>query len=121
MPWLGVNHNCTKVNLADERRDPDSIWSWYRELLALRKSSGVLRRGDFVLLEAGKQVFAYRRELKGESLTIVLNFSDRPAQSPLRGTLVRSSCPRRSFNGSLQPWEAVILEEEGVYDESAGV
>ena len=120
-PWLGVNHNCTKVNLADERRDPDSIWSWYRELLALRKSSGVLRRGDFVLLEAGKQVFAYRRELKGESLTIVLNFSDRPAQSPLRGTLVRSSCPRRSFNGSLQPWEAVILEEEGVYDESAGV
>ena len=64
---------------------------------------------------------ALRRELQGESLTIVLNFSDRPAQSPLRGTLVRSSCPRRSFNGSLQPWEAVILEEEGVYDESAGV
>ena len=124
-PWLGVNHNCAKVNLAEERRDPDSIWSWYRDMLVLRKSSDVLRRGDFELLEAGKQVFAYRRVLEGESLAIVLNFSDKPAQYMVRGTLVRSNYPRRVFSGSLQPWEAVILEEEerkdDEHDESAGV
>ena len=113
-PWLGVNHNCAKVNLADQRQDPDSIWSWYRDLCALRKSSDVLRRGSFQPLEATKQVFAYRRELEGESLTMVLNFSDKPAQTGERGQLVRSNYPRRGFDGTLQPWEAVILGEGGL-------
>lgn len=67
--------------------------------------------GGLLPLETGKQVFAYRRELGDASLTMVLNFSDKPAQSAIRGTLVRSNYPRRGFTGSLQPWEAVILEE----------
>ena len=109
-PWLGVNHNCQQINLADQEGEADSIWSWYKDLAALRREREALRRGDFIPLEAGKQVFAYRRQLGEEQLTVALNFGDAPAQAPCRGTLVRSNYPRQSFDGTLKPWEAVILE-----------
>ncbi len=114
-PWLGVNHNYPKVNLEDQLDDPSSIWNWYRDLCALRKSSDILRRGDFFPLEATEQVFAYRRDLYGQELTIALNFSDSPARTACRGKLVKSNCKRQQFDGKLQPWEAVILDstEEG--------
>ena len=111
-PWLGVNHNCAAINLADQEKDPDSIWSWYKDLAALRRDRAALRHGSFVPLEAGAQVFAYRRELEGERMTVVLNFSGKPASVSHRGALVRSNYPREGFDGQLGPWEAVILEEE---------
>ena len=109
-PWLGINHNCAAINLADQEGDGDSIWSWYKGLSALRREREVLRRGEFVPLEAGHQVFAYRRELGEERLTVALNFSDDPAQVSLDGQLLRSNYRRERFEGILQPWEAVILE-----------
>ncbi len=110
-PWLGVNHNCAEINLASQEDDPDSIWSWYKDLCALRKEREVLRRGDFEALETGDQVFAYRRALGEERMTVVLNFSDRPAQVGYTGSLVRSNYPREGFDGALRPWEGVLLED----------
>jgi len=108
-PWLGVNKNYPSINLAAQEGDPDSIWSWYKALSTLRRGSEVLRRGDFIPLETGGQVFAYRRQLGEKRLTIVLNFSDKPAQVSYKGTLVRSNYARNAFDGALGPWEAVIL------------
>nr|MDE7243904.1 DUF3459 domain-containing protein [Oscillospiraceae bacterium] len=114
-PWLDINRNYKKINLDSQLRDPGSIWSWYKDLCDLRQSSAILRRGEFMPLEATDQVFAYRRELHGQELTVALNFSDSPARTGCRGTLVRSNCRRQNFDGKLQPWEAVILDstEEG--------
>lgn len=112
-PWLGVNRNFHFVNLADQEADPDSIWSWYKDLAALRREREVLRRGDFLWLECTHRVFVYRRRLGRESVTVALNFSDRPAWVGRRGTLLRSNYYRDGFDGRLRPWEAVILEDHG--------
>ncbi|MDE7221582.1 MAG: alpha-glucosidase [Oscillospiraceae bacterium] len=109
-PWLGINHNCEDINLARQEQDPDSIWNWYKDLAALRNDSAVLRRGTFLPLETGEQVFAYRRELEGEGLTIVLNFSGKPARTAQQGRVLRSNIGRETFDGQLAPWEAVILQ-----------
>ena len=109
--WLGVNRNYHFVNLADQERDPDSIWSWYKDLSALRRQREALRRGDFLWLEATHKVFVYRRCLGAESVTVALNFSSRPARVGSRGTLLRSNYRREGFDGRLSPWEAVILED----------
>ena len=109
-PWLGINHNCKDINLAAQEEDPGSLWHWYQDLIALRREKKVLRRGAFIPLEKGEQVFAYRRELPGqESLTIVLNFSDKPASTTCKGTVLRCNYSREEFDGTLRPWEAVIL------------
>lgn len=36
-PWLMVNPNYTAINVAAQEKDPDSILSFYKELIALRK------------------------------------------------------------------------------------
>ena len=37
-PWLRVNPNYTSINVDDERKDPDSVFHFYRQLIALRKN-----------------------------------------------------------------------------------
>ena len=108
-PWLGVNRNYREINLASQKGDPDSIYSWYKDMIALRKGSDVLQKGEFIPLETGPQVFAYRRRLQDKQLTIILNFSDKNAACAYSGTLLKSNYPRREFDGTLSPWEAVIL------------
>lgn len=108
--WLRVNRNYHFINLADQESDPDSIWSWYKDLARLRREREVLRRGDFLWLEYTHKVFVYRRRLGAESVTVALNFSNRSARVGSRGSLLRSNYQREEFDGRLNPWEAVILE-----------
>ena len=49
-PWIGVNPNYTSVNVESEQGDPCSILSFYKKLIALRKSSLALVYGTFVRL-----------------------------------------------------------------------
>ena len=109
-PWLGINHNCERINLAAQEEDPRSVWSWYKDLAALRQEREELRRGDFTPLAMTEQVFAYRRQLGDRGLTVALNFSAEPARVVVRGKLLRSNYDRIRFEEILQPWEAVILE-----------
>ena len=109
-PWLGINHNCERINLAAQEEDPRSVWSWYKDLAALRQEREELRRGDFTPLAMTEQVFAYRRQLEDRGLTVALNFSAEPARVVVRGKLLRSNYDRIRFEEILQPWEAVILE-----------
>ncbi len=60
-------------------------------------------------LEVGEQVFAYRRVLGDEALTVVLNFSEKEAVVSHRGEVIRSNVGRERFDGRMGAWEAVIL------------
>ena len=51
-PWLKVNRNYTKINLESQKNDPDSVYQYYRRLLALRKDpaySKTVVYGDLLL------------------------------------------------------------------------
>lgn len=109
-PWLGINRNSEQINLSRQEQDLDSIWQWYKNLARLRRDSAVLRQGEFVPLEVGEQVFAYRRVLGEDALTVVLNFSEKETFVAHRGSIVRSNYGRDSFDGHLGAWEAVILQ-----------
>ncbi len=37
-PWLKVNPNYTAINAVAQLSDPDSVWSFYKKLIALRKN-----------------------------------------------------------------------------------
>ena len=37
-PWLKVNPNYTDINAAEQANRPDSMYHWYKELIALRKN-----------------------------------------------------------------------------------
>jgi oligo-1,6-glucosidase len=108
-PWLGMNGNCKHVNMAGQQRDPGSIRSFYKTMIALRAGSDVLKSGTFELLEAGNRLFAFRRAYEGVSLTVLLSFSRKEWKVPYQGNVVLSSYGRPVFDGNLKPYEAVIL------------
>ncbi|MFC4989166.1 glycoside hydrolase family 13 protein [Saliphagus infecundisoli] len=73
-PWIECNPNYAEVNVERARSDPDSVLSYYRELIALRHERDLLVYGEFELLAPDDpDVFAYSRRLDGERGLIVLN------------------------------------------------
>jgi len=78
-----------------ESKDPDSVLSFYRQLLTMRHKESALLEGDYLALNENDQnVFAYLRRYKGEAVLVVLNMSN-TAQNA-RFDLRRRDLVRRS-------------------------
>ena len=77
-PWLPVNPNHVEINVAAQRDDPDSVLSWYRRLIALRRDEPTVADGDFtMLLPDDERVYAFTRRLGDVELLVLGNLSDR--------------------------------------------
>jgi alpha-glucosidase len=83
-PWLPVHPNYPARNVAAQEADPASLLNLTRRLIALRKETPALRRGEFVPLTARpRRVLAYLRRTAEQSVLVALNFSARAAHEPL--------------------------------------
>jgi oligo-1,6-glucosidase len=111
-PWLGVNQNYKKINMASQLKDPNSIRSFYKKMIALRAQSDVLKFGTFEPLQIKKHTFVYKRMLQNKSCIVLLNFSDRHQKVSYSGDLIISNYGRNSYDGVLKPYEAVLLSKE---------
>ena len=61
-PWIAVNPNFTEINAAAQVDDPDSVFSHYRRLIALRHEEPCVAHGDFtMLLPDHEQLYAFTR------------------------------------------------------------
>jgi alpha-glucosidase len=84
-PWLPINADWRERNVEAQAAEPDSLLSWYRSLLALRRREPALRRGTIRFLDAPKDVLAYERfdEASGGRIAVFLNFSSRAHEIPI--------------------------------------
>lgn len=116
VPWIPVNPNHTWINAARQRRDPTSIYQHYRRLIELRHQDPVVVSGDFTLLDPGAapgadNVYAFRRSLDGESLTVLANLSSESVAvlHPYAGEIILANRPIPHCDPAvLGPWEARI-------------
>ena len=116
-PWLGINPNHTKINAENQKNDPHSIFSCYKALIALRKCSPALSRGDLEIPETGSDtLFALKRSYNGETLLSFHNFSAEPSKIPAalvpqNGEVLLSSYDREGgyIGPNLRPYESVIF------------
>ena len=119
-PWIPLHPDYPFLNAEAQQADPDSVYHYYRKLLALRKSSMALLYGHYALqLPNSQQVYAYTRTLNGEQALVLCNFSGETAPCPLlRG---RTEYPPALANyaggpagEALRPWECVVyLQQTG--------
>ena len=66
-----------KVNVADLRRDPDSILNWTERMIRARKECPEISWGNFVVLRTNvPQVLAIRYDWRDTSLLTLHNFSN---------------------------------------------
>lgn len=77
-PWLKVNPNYKALNVKEQLTDENSVLSYYKKLLALRKSEEwkeIFTYGKFIpLFEKEENIFAYERKLNDKSAFILANF-----------------------------------------------
>ncbi|MDR2487273.1 MAG: alpha-glucosidase [Clostridiales Family XIII bacterium] len=108
-PWLKVNENYTEINAEAQRRDPDSVWNCYRQLIALRRAHPCLVYGDFVNLEIGPlPVFCFLRSDGDECFYTLVNLSGGSVDYPLPDAYDRGATRILSNMG-----EAETTKEKG--------
>ncbi|MEJ2351009.1 MAG: alpha-glucosidase C-terminal domain-containing protein [Anaerolineales bacterium] len=65
-----------RVNVSDQRSDPDSLWSVMRHMIAVRQAHPVFGRGSLVWVDCGNQaVAAYQRLYQEDRLLVINNLS----------------------------------------------
>jgi alpha-glucosidase len=86
-PWLPLNVDWPTRNVAHMLKEPDSILTLYRQLLAARRVHSALAIGDFVLLDSEGDVLAYERRHGAERLIVALNLGGRSQRLKLPAQL----------------------------------
>lgn len=85
LPWLPLAHDHDTHNVDCLGRDPSSILTLYRRLIALRRESATLTSGRYARVAAGTQIMAYTRERADERMLVVLNLGHAPDALALPG------------------------------------
>ena len=116
-PWIEVNPNYRRVNVAADSADPEGVMSRYRALARLRREDELVRFGDFVPFDLDHpQIFAYARRLGSRQLTVIANLSSEPcAYEVPEGLRLSGVC---AFTGriididgttQMAPWDDDVL------------
>lgn len=119
-PWIGINPNYKKINVAQALADKNSIFYHYQQLIALRKKLPVIVYGTFTPIVAEHEsIFAYLREYQGERILVVSNFSNTEktvSHLPLTDVahhevLISNYEPRQSWSDTLtlRPYESFAI------------
>ncbi|MDD9310107.1 alpha-glucosidase C-terminal domain-containing protein [Cytobacillus firmus] len=76
--WIKVNPNYKEINVKRELETPDSVFHYYKKLIALRKENEVMVYGDYADHSDGQEeLYIYTRSLGEVTWLIVLNQSER--------------------------------------------
>ncbi|MGD0708934.1 MAG: alpha-glucosidase [Anaerolineaceae bacterium] len=89
--WLKVQADHDWRNVESQRADADSLFSFYRRLIQLRKEYPALREGMFLSLnDEPRRLLAYLRKTDEQTVLIALNFSRFPVKLVLGHSLAKS-------------------------------
>lgn len=125
-PWLPVNPNYTAINAAAQTEDSDSVYSFYKELIALRKNPAYKETIVYGALEPvwreRHNLMAYYR--KGTpTLLVIGNYQKEPQEVTLptayKNVLLNNEKELAENNGTitLQGYQVLVLEMEDSYYE----
>lgn len=117
-PWLQVNKNYKTINAAAQVNDQDSVFAYYKKLIALRHTNEVMVNGVYdVLIPDHPQIYAYTRTLGEKALLVLCNDSEKEVRVPAeieekiagaQGILIQNYKDVKA--GVLRPYEAVVYQ-----------
>lgn len=74
-PWIMVNPNYKEINAREQMGRADSVFNYYKKLIALRKEHEIIVYGSYDLLMADdRELYVYTRTLGDERLLVICNF-----------------------------------------------
>ena len=120
-PWIPVAANFAEVNVASDLGEKDSIFSFYRELIRIRKEMPIVAEGGIRFLEEeNPDVLAYERRWNNESLIVLCNFRRQYARL-IKGCVSdyeKDGYRKRIGNyqgtgAGLRPYEVIVYHKAG--------
>lgn len=92
-PWIPVNQTYETINSDLEEADPDSILSFYKELLELRKTEEAFSYGTIDFIPCPNDVLAFTRKFDGNEFLVICNLTKhkRHVHLPSGGKLLLSN------------------------------
>ena len=113
-PWVAVNPNYQEINAEAAKKDPDSVWHFYRKLIRLRKEYPVFVNGKFdLLLPEDENIFAYTRTDGDKEMLVCANFTGETAECPLIREWSGAEVLIHNYGGEvrtkMRPYETVML------------
>ena len=120
-PWMLVNPNYKEINLAKQKDDRNSVYAFYKKMIALYKDPAYHETLTFGRFEPyareTKNLIAYFRKGEGQTLLVLANFQNEPQAVVLpeaAGNVILNNCERVDLddNGciTLGGYQAVIIE-----------
>ncbi|OAL49734.1 alpha-glucosidase-like protein maltase [Pyrenochaeta sp. DS3sAY3a] len=110
-PWMRVHDEYRSINAARQEGDKDSVLSFYKRVLRLRKEhADVFVYGTFEVLDhEDLDTFVYRKRYQEKEALVVLNFTTKPQPLPRTDDLkLLVSSYSKSTSDTLQPLEGRI-------------
>lgn len=109
-PWMKVNPNYMKINVKEQLNREDSLWNYYKRLIALRKSEDyreVLTYGTISpkYLEY-EDIMAFTREENGQRILVAANFGREEVCLPLEAPVKKILSANVSLIGESSDEEA---------------
>jgi alpha-glucosidase len=79
-PWLPVPASAKTINVEAQKNDPDSLFTWYRSLIRLKKTVPAFESGANTMLDTGNnKVLSWTRQAPGAAQVVVsVNFTAEP-------------------------------------------
>lgn len=124
-PWLKVNPDYVNINVRDQQRDSQSVLSYYKHLLALKKSpeyKETLTYGIFnPAYDGPEKVFAFCRDDGEKNIWIGTNFGQKEVEVKIPGSVKYVLLANTETEGlaaelqgkayvTLKPCQAVVAE-----------
>lgn len=117
-PWIESIKNYKEINVKNQIDDEDSIFNYYRKLIALRKEHRIIALGKTIpLAENDKNVYMFKRVLENEELLVVTNFYNVECSIELDFEIEGYECilsnngekvtPEKNLK--LQPYDALVF------------
>jgi len=118
-PWIMVNPNYKEINAKKQVDDPESVFNYYRKLIALRKEKEIIVYGTYdLLLPESEEIYMYTRTLGEEKLLVVCNFSEKEIAVEIpekfrKGSYLIANYPEGEIKEqmTIRPYEAFVLEK----------
>ncbi len=123
-PWLPIGPEIEPINVQSQEKNPNSMLSFFKEVLNIRKENNALKHGSLEILPLlNKKCFCFQREYKNIIVRIFMNFSSKEIKLNTETDgfkLIFSTYSlRRPINVEsdhilLQPNEGIVLEKHNL-------
>ena len=113
-PWINVNPNYHDINAEDALDNQDSVYYFYKELLAFRKKEKTLIYGEWKIINTNSvDLFIYERFDSENRILVMLNHSDNTHSHELDlvGYVLHLTNVTNPDIQTLLPWECRLYKE----------